>query len=73
MTGIAVSVAALLALTDDWGRELLRYDRFAIASGELWRLVSGHFVHLAWSHFALNAAALILVSYLVGTRFAAFG
>jgi len=72
VTGIAVSVAALLALTDDWGRELFRYDRLEIASGELWRLVSGHFVHLGWSHFALNAAGLILVGYLVGTRFAAF-
>ncbi len=71
LTGFALSVAALLALTGDWGRELFRYDRFAIAGGELWRLVSGHFVHLAWSHFALNAAGLILICYLVAARFAA--
>ena len=42
----AVAIAVLLALTGDWGRELFRYDRLAIAGGELWRLVSGHFVHL---------------------------
>ena len=30
--------------------ELLQYDRLAIASGELWRLVTGHFVHWSAEH-----------------------
>lgn len=46
-----------------------RFDRSGIQSGELWRLVTGHFVHLGWSHFALNAAGLGLVWYLVGGNF----
>jgi rhomboid family GlyGly-CTERM serine protease len=61
----------LIALTGDWGRELLRYDRLAISGGELWRLISGHFVHLGWSHFALNAVGLVLISFLVAARFSA--
>jgi len=66
---IALAVAALLVLTGDWGRELLRYDRPAIAAGEFWRLISGHFVHLGWSHFALNGIGLVLICYLVAARF----
>jgi len=69
LPGAIVAVAALLELTGDWGRELLRYDRGAIAAGELWRLLSGHLVHLGWSHFALNAIGLLLVCYLVATGF----
>jgi rhomboid family GlyGly-CTERM serine protease len=69
--GLAVSIAVLIALTGDWGRELFRYDRLAIGGGELWRLISGHFVHLGWSHFALNAVGLVLISFLVAARFSA--
>ena len=35
-----------LALAGEAPRELLRWDRAGIADFELWRLVSGHFVHL---------------------------
>lgn len=71
LPGSVVLVAALLALTGEAGRELLRYERAAIAAGEAWRLLSGHFMHLGWPHFALNAAGLLLVWYLVGARFSA--
>jgi rhomboid family GlyGly-CTERM serine protease len=47
----------------------LRFDRAAIQSGEFWRLMSGHFVHLGAPHFALNAAGLALVWFLVGPIF----
>ena len=40
--GAILVVALLIALGGDAGRELLRYDRDAIGSGELWRLISGH-------------------------------
>ena len=71
LPGVMVLVAAMLALTGDTGRELLRFERTAIAAGEIWRLFSGHFVHLGWSHFALNAAGLLLIWYLVSGRFSA--
>jgi len=69
LPGVIVAVAALLAITGDWGRELLRYDRVAISDGELWRLLSGHIVHLGWPHFLLNGVGLLLISYLVASRF----
>ncbi|MGI9273204.1 MAG: rhombosortase [Woeseiaceae bacterium] len=69
LPGVAIIVSAALALSGDWGRELFRYDRIAIADGELWRLLSGHLVHLGWSHFAMNAVGLMLICYLVAARF----
>ena len=59
----------LLQLGGDATREALAYERTALGSGELWRLVSGHFVHLGWSHMALNLAGLALVAWLVGHVF----
>lgn len=64
-------LSLVFALMGDTGRELLRYDRFAIQDGEVWRLFSGHFVHLGWSHFLLNAAGLVLVAFLVAAQFSA--
>jgi|TARA_B110000858_G_scaffold84392_1_gene97609 rhomboid family GlyGly-CTERM serine protease len=61
-----VGLSILIMLIGDAGKELLRYDRAWIGQGEFWRLISGHFAHLTWSHLALNSAGLILVWYLVG-------
>ncbi len=65
LTGIAV----VLAIAADTGREWFSYDREAIAAGELWRLVSGHLVHLGLSHLLLNVAGLLLIWYLIGSAF----
>ena len=66
---IAMIVALLLLSGGETAREGFRFDRVGIASGELWRLVTGPFGHLGWPHFALNAAGLGLVWYLVGNVF----
>jgi rhomboid family GlyGly-CTERM serine protease len=50
-----------LAATGDAGRALLRYDRMALAGGELWRLLTAHFVHLDFPHALLNCAGLTLM------------
>lgn len=66
---IVFSVISLgIAAAGDAGRALLRYDRTAIADGEVWRLASGHFAHLGTSHLLLNLAGLCLVWALVGRR-----
>ncbi|MDH3429061.1 MAG: rhombosortase [Gammaproteobacteria bacterium] len=65
----AISIAVILALFGDTGREWLAYSRPAIRSGELWRLASGHFVHLGISHLVMNLAGLLLVWYLTGMAF----
>lgn len=41
--------------------ETVYFERQQIAQGELWRLLSGHFVHFNWSHFSLNMAGLFMV------------
>ena len=69
---VAIGVALIsvgVALFGDEGRELLKYDRLAIADGEYWRLVTGHFAHLGNTHLALNLAGLVLVWLLVGRYF----
>jgi rhomboid family GlyGly-CTERM serine protease len=64
---------AFVALLAETGGEplrlVLRYDRAGLADGELWRLISGHLVHLGWSHLWLNLAGLLLVWILVGGVF----
>lgn len=45
---------------------ILRYDRVAIGGGEVWRLLTGHLVHLGLAHLAVNVAGLALVALLVG-------
>jgi rhomboid family GlyGly-CTERM serine protease len=63
---IYISLSILVMLAGDMGKEALRYDRVWIGQGEAWRLISGHFAHLGWSHLALNSAGLLLVWFLVG-------
>lgn len=60
-----VFMVALQAMPAEW-RMLLRYDRSAVAAGEFWRLVSGNFVHLSWTHLTLNLAGLVLGTWLFG-------
>ncbi|MFV1993521.1 MAG: rhombosortase, partial [Acidiferrobacterales bacterium] len=39
-----------------------------IMAGQVWRLLTGHFVHLGWQHLLLNLAGLVL-TYLVFYRY----
>jgi rhomboid family GlyGly-CTERM serine protease len=63
--GVALlGVCALLLLPEmggDAGRAALRYERTAIAAGQWWRLLTGHFVHLDLAHAALNSLGLVLM------------
>lgn len=70
---ILLIAAGLLLVGGESVREWLRFERAAIADGELWRLLTGHLVHLGWSHFALDAVGLCLVWYLVGESLTAAG
>ncbi|MFO1355604.1 MAG: rhombosortase [Gammaproteobacteria bacterium] len=58
-------MAALQALPAGW-QQAIRYDRAAIAAGQWWRLLTGHFIHLGWTHLALNLAGLGLGTWLFG-------
>lgn len=65
LTPGAIALACLLFATLPAGfRPLGRYERGAVLSGELWRLVTGHFVHLGWPHTWMNLAALAVLCLL---------
>jgi rhomboid family GlyGly-CTERM serine protease len=59
-----LAVCLLLGLGGDELRDLLRYERDAIHSGEYWRLVSGHLVHLGFGHLWPNLVALAIIGLL---------
>jgi len=62
LTGVMV---LLQTLPESW-HELLRYERSAVANGELWRLITANFIHLGWAHLALNSVALLTIGWLFG-------
>jgi rhomboid family GlyGly-CTERM serine protease len=51
----------LPCIAGDAGRLALRYDRSAIAAGQWWRLLTGHWVHLGLRHAVLNALGAALM------------
>ena len=59
LAGCALLLLPVLA--GDAGREVLRYDRPALAAGQWWRLLTAHFVHLDFDHAALNSLGLVLM------------
>lgn len=63
---LAATFAGLLMLGGDGAAHWLRYEREALAQGQLWRLLSAHWVHLGWSHLIMNLLGLFLVWALVG-------
>ena len=56
-------ICSLITLAGPGLTDQLRYDSVAIKAGELWRLLTPHFVHLNWSHLALNMGGLYLTFF----------
>ncbi len=69
LPAILIIASGVFELFGESGRVWLQYDRVAILDAEIWRLISGHLVHLGLSHYLLNALGLILVWLLVGMHF----
>lgn len=63
--GIAF-VAVVVEIGGDTWRVALRYARLEIENGEVWRLVTGHIVHLGWAHLTMNVLALFGIWLLAG-------
>jgi rhomboid family GlyGly-CTERM serine protease len=69
-----MTLFSLLAfLTGAAAQAVLRYERTAIAGGELWRLATGHFAHLGPTHLLLNLAGLAVTWLLVGSAYSRSG
>ncbi|MCF1503414.1 rhombosortase [Afifella sp. H1R] len=68
--GLAALTAALYALAGGAPSGLV-YDRAAIEAGEVWRLVTGHLVHLDLHHLGYNLGALLALG--IAYELAPFG
>lgn len=65
---LIAGTALAVALAGEHAALWLRYDRSAIQHGQWWRLLTGNFVHLGWSHLWLNLAGWLLVWLLFKTH-----
>ena len=61
---VIVLASLALGLGEDELRQWGRYEREALDSGEFWRLITAHLVHLGWGHLWLNLAALVMMAVL---------
>jgi len=72
--GLALAaLCALLLLLTMGGeplRALLRYERAGLASGQYWRLLTAHLVHLDLHHALLNCGGLVLLWALFAADYA---
>lgn len=60
------ALALLITILGEGAAEVLRFQRSAILDGEFWRLLTGHMVHLGWSHLLMNLMGGALIWALVG-------
>lgn len=60
-----VTLAVSLFLLPETIFEALLFDRQAIFSGELWRLLSGHLLHGDNNHLSLNLLAFLILSTII--------
>jgi rhomboid family GlyGly-CTERM serine protease len=59
---IIIVLTLLEPLSSDW----LMFDRTAIDNGQVWRLLTAHFVHLSPAHMFGNALGVVLLAYIAG-------
>ena len=64
---LVIVLATLAYLFDKQLSTSLIYDRNALALGQYWRIVTGHFFHTNLAHFLLNSAAVVLLWALHGS------
>ena len=70
---LLVSIVVVLIVLQAFGTlEYLRFETTTLGL-EIWRLVTGHLVHVSLSHLVLNVVAVLLLWILVGDAFGALG
>ena len=53
-------IIPLMALLQAIGPEYFRYQQDAVESGQIWRILSAHWVHVGWMHWLLNSLSLVI-------------
>lgn len=61
---LIMSLIFAFGLADSWVNPWLQYQRDAILQGQVWRLFTGHLVHLGAVHCLLNLLALSLILHI---------
>lgn len=69
---VVALLISVLALVGQTSSDVLAYEREALADGQWWRALSGHFVHLGRVHAALNLGGLVALLLLCPKRLRAF-
>lgn len=61
---VCVLLSALVMFAEaNYGADLA-WKKTAILQGEYWRLLTGHWLHLGWVHWAMNQLGLMLILWL---------
>jgi len=53
-------IIPLMTLLQVIGPEYFRYERDWISTGQVWRMLTAHWVHVGWLHLLLNAVGLVV-------------
>jgi len=67
-SGLGLAALCALAQLSPAAGSLLELSRPALASGECWRLLTGHLVHWSWAHLFWDALPLVTLSGIIGAR-----
>lgn len=54
------AIIPLMVVLQAIGPEYFRYESDWMATGQVWRLISAHWVHVGWIHLGLNALGLVI-------------
>jgi len=63
LPALLLAVAGAVVFLQPGMNDILVYDRAAIASGQLWRLATGHLVHFSTSHVLWNLLVLVFAGW----------
>ncbi len=59
-----ILIISILTLLGDTGREIFQYNRAHMENGEVWRIITGHFVHSGIEHTLLNLSGVCIFAFL---------
>ncbi|WKD49383.1 rhombosortase [Microbulbifer spongiae] len=62
---LAIILASLLSSTNPEWTSAFIFDRHALLGGEIWRILTGHFVHFSYIHLLYNLSAFGIVGYMI--------